>query len=105
VVLCQSEAEAKACWLICERGLRSGFNLHPVKTRVVDASKKALTSGMDLPRREKWPAEKCAQAARETAPVTGEQRVEYGDDRGEINPTLKRLAGYFEPVRQPACEM
>src|SRR5436305_13441098 len=61
---------------------------------------------MDLPRREEVAAqEKCAQAARETAPVDrSKQRVEYGDDRGEDKSDVERLAGILrsQSANQPA---
>src|SRR6266480_2809841 len=61
---------------------------------------------MDLPRREEMAAqEKCAQAARETAPVDrSKQRMEPGDDRSEDKSDVERLAGLLrsQSANQPA---
>ncbi len=69
VILCRSEAEAgQALERVREWTIRAGLQLHPIKTRIVDATQKGGFDflGYHFERNMKWPREKSLKKFKET---------------------------------------
>jgi RNA-directed DNA polymerase len=106
VVLCQSREEAeKALAKITQWTEQAGLKLHPVKTRLVDASQKG---GFDFlgyhfeqyrpGGGKKWPRQKSQQKLREglRAKLPRSRSGSMGQIVAEINPVLRGWYGYFK---------
>lgn len=101
VILCASEKEAhEALGMVRQWTERVGLILHPVKTRIVDASQKGGFDflGYHFERGYRWPRKKSLDKLRETIrwqtrrlnPNTMQQIVV------EVNQTLRGWFGYFK---------
>jgi RNA-directed DNA polymerase len=99
VVLCQSEAEAKSVLAYLRTWTQeAGLTLHPVKTRIVDASKEGFDFlGWTFRGGKKWPRKKSVLKLREKLrPWTGRSNGwSMAMIVAKINPTLKGWRGYF----------
>ena len=98
VVMCESQTEAVA---VLER-LRqwveqAGLRLHPIKTRIVDASQRGGFDflGYHFERTFKWPREKSLEKFRETIRQKS-RRVRSGSMQQIINEVNRSLKGWFE---------
>ncbi len=99
VVLCQSEAEAKSVLAYLQAWTReAGLTLHPVKTRIVNASLEVFDFlGWTFRGGKKWPRKKSVLKLREKLrPWTGRSNGwSLAMVVAKINPTLKGWRGYF----------
>jgi len=102
VILCQSEAEAKAVlekvrtWTV-----QAGLTLHPVKTRIVDADQKGGFDflGYHFERGMKWPRKKSLDKFKET--VRAKTRRTNGHSLQAIIADVNRTTrGWFEYFQQ-----
>jgi RNA-directed DNA polymerase len=98
VILCRTEADAYAALAVIQRWTgNAGLELHPVKTRIVDASQPGGFDflGYHFERGKKWPRRKSVQKLRET--IRAETRRNHGQALTQVIGTLNRsLAGWFE---------
>ena len=101
VILCQSQAEAQQTLEKLRAWVQAaGLVLHPVKTRIVDASAPGGFDflGYHFERGYRWPREKSLTKFRDAIrQKTGRRRTgSLGDIITEINRTLKGWFGYFQ---------
>jgi len=101
VILCQSQAEAQETLETLKQWVQgAGLVLHPVKTRIVDASAPGGFDflGYHFERGYRWPREKSRTKFRDAIrQKTGRLRSgDMGDIIAEVNRTLKGWFGYFQ---------
>jgi RNA-directed DNA polymerase len=101
VILCDSQEEAMATLeQVRQWTEQAGLQLHPVKTRIVDASQKGGFEflGYHFERGRYWPRKKSIQKLRE-AIRQKTSRLRPGSMKtiiDQINPTLRGWYGYFK---------
>lgn len=101
VVQCRSEAEAQGALEMIERWARdNGLVVHPVKTRIVDATRKGGFDflGYHFERGMKWPRQKSMDKLKEKI-RTRTRRTEgkrLSEIIASINPTLRGWFEYFQ---------
>jgi RNA-directed DNA polymerase len=101
VILCESQAEAQAVLeQVRQWTAAAGLTLHPVKTRLVDASQRGGFDflGYHFERGHRWPRDKSRAKFRETI----RQKIRRRDPRpmsqiiAEVNRTLRGWFNYFQ---------
>jgi len=101
VILCRSQAEAqRALALVQQWTAQAGLTLHPVKTRIVEATQRGGFDflGYHFERGYRWPREKSLQKLKDKI------RVHTRRNNGQslqviishLNPTLRGWFGYFK---------
>jgi RNA-directed DNA polymerase len=109
VILCDSQEEAMATLeQVRQWTAQAGLQLHPVKTRIVDASQKGGFEflGYHFEQGRYWPRKKSIQKLKETIrqktsrlrPDSMEKIID------QINPTLRGWYGYFKPCKAHVFE-
>ena len=101
VILCRSEAEAQAALEMVRRWVNgAGLNLHPEKTRVVDATQRGGFDflGYHFERGMRWPRQKSLmklkdQLRAKTSRLDGRSLAEIVAD---VNRSLRGWYGYFQ---------
>ncbi len=106
VLLCRSEAEARAALEQVQQWTASaGLKLHPVKTRIVDATQRGGFDflGYHFERGYRWPRKKSKQKLRDT--IRGKTRRTNGHSLQaiitDLNRTLKGWFEYFKHSHKP----
>ncbi len=98
ILLCRSEAEAReALEQVRQWTASAGLKLHPVKTRIVDATQKGGFEflGYHFERGTRWPREKSLQKFKDT--IRAKTRRANGHSLKAIIATVNRtLRGWFE---------
>jgi RNA-directed DNA polymerase len=98
VILCRSQAEAEqALDLVRQWAINAGLQLHPVKTRIVDATQKGGFDflGYHFERNMKWPREKSLKKFKET--IRAKTKRTNGNSLQTIIEDVNRsVKGWFE---------
>lgn len=98
VILCRSEAEAEeALELVREWTMKAGLQLHPIKTRIVDATQKGGFDflGYHFERNMKWPRKKSLRKFKESIRVKT-KRTNGTSLQTIIEAVNRSVQGWFE---------
>lgn len=102
VILCRSQGEAEAALeQVRQWAEQAGLELHPVKTRIVDATERGGFDflGYHFERGMKWPREKSLRKFKDT--IRAKTRRTHGQSlKAIVNDVNRSLRGWFEYFKQ-----